>query len=357
MDRINQKYVQEFDDKCRKWRLHRFLRYATEPNFHGCSLIDLLSRVEDQLNHTRVKQERRIDLTESELTTHMINFFSIYMPKKVEEVKQICNKTHPLFIDANGNSHIFFHNAEKGELRSSAVGHQGENEFLSFDVFLHGDIRDLCVTAHEISHALSSRQQKIVKDIRAGDKINMKVDWVFDGAIEIESLITEKLFNRYLIKSGLYSKKDVSNYENGQINSLITEISLIRQETDVLKKLSWPVTKESLNILVKNLKKEHNTELLDRIEVMHNDRKASPYMFRYVVGRIVSDQWAKRFDCSDKETQEQMLDNFQDYLINAQGMTYEQTCDKLLGNNFRKVTENYIADKVTEKNQENIIAR
>lgn len=357
MNKINQQFAQEFDDKCRKWNSHGFLRYATEPDFYGCSLIDLIAQVEDQLKPTKVNPERKINLTENELTTHIINFFSTYMPKKAEEVKQICNKTHPLFIDADGKSHISFHKVGTSDHRSSSVGHPGENSFLSFDVFLHGDIDDLRVAAHEMSHALSSRNQHIVKDIRMGKKINMKVDWDFDGATEIESLITEKLFNRYLVKSGLYSKEDVNNYENAEINSLITEICLIRQETDVLKNLPCPVTQESLNALVKNLEKEHNTRLLHRIEAMHDDHKSSPYMFRYIVGRIISDQWAKRFDGSDKETQETMLDNFQDYLTNAHGMTYDQTCDKLLGNSFQEVAENYCLDKINDRKKENITTR
>lgn len=88
MNKINQQFTQEFDDKCRKWNSHGFLRYSTEPDFYGCSLIDLIAQVEDQLKPTKVNPERRINLTETELTTHIINFFSTYMPKKAEEVAE-----------------------------------------------------------------------------------------------------------------------------------------------------------------------------------------------------------------------------------------------------------------------------
>lgn len=352
--KITEKYAQEFDEKCARSDSHGFLRFLTEPDEHNVSLLDLIAQVEDVIKFNPSERDTDFELNEQTISNCMNKFFSRYMPQKADQVKQILNKTHPYFIDRDGGTHVNFIPAKAGDSHSSNVGHSGRRSFLEFNVYMHNSLEDLRTTAHELSHALSSHHQHLIEMLRSGasmeeiDKFTHK-GFENDCVGEVESHITERLFNRFLVKEGLYTKKDLENYENGQQASLLSEINLIREERDIIKNLSCPVSYESLDKLVKNLQQNHNDRLLERVEKMHDDPKSSGYMFRYVVGRIVADQWMKKFDKVDKQTQKNMLDNFQQFLDKTAELDLNGACENLLDQNFPCVVEDYVMDKVNEK--------
>lgn len=355
--KITKKYAQEFDKKCARTDSHGFLRFLTEPDVHNVSLLDLIAQVEDVIKFKPATHDIDIKLDEQTISKCMQKFYSQYMPQKVEQVKQILDKTHPYFIDRDGGSHVCFIPVKQGDSRSSNVGHSGRKSFLEFNVYIHNSLDDLRTTAHELSHALSSHHQHIIEMLRSNapmsevDKFTHK-GFESDCIGEIESHITERLFNRFLVESGLYTKKDLENYENQQQASLLSEINLIREERDIIKNLSCPVSYESLDKLVKNLQQNHNDKLLERVEKMHDDNKSSGKMFRYVVGRIVADQWIKKFDAQDEQSQKNMLDNFQRFLDKTAELDLDSACESLLDQNFSSVVEDYIMDKINEKKKE-----
>ncbi len=352
--KITKQYAQEFDYKCACADSHGFLRFITNPNAENISLLDLIAKVEDVIKFKPNKNKDNINLDEEKIFKCMDEFFCLYMPQKAEQVKSILNRTHSYFIDGNGVSHVNFISVKKEDNHSSNVGHCGKNSFLEFNVYIHNAIDDLRTTAHELSHALSSHHQHLIKLIRSNasmEEIEKYTQKRFekDCIGEIESYITEKLFNRFLIKKGVFSQEDLRNYENVQQESLLNEINLIREERDIIKKLSCPVSFESLDKLVKNLQRQHKNRLLERIEKMHDENKNSPYMFRYVVGRIVSEQWMKEFDsATDKEKQFEMLDNFQKYLDKTHELNLDTACEKLTGHNFACLVKDYVNDSVNQ---------
>ena len=346
--RITKQYAQEFDAKCAKVNAHGFLRFLTEPDANNISLINLIDQVEDAITFEQSKLDRDIQLNEQNISNYMNEFFSKYMPQKAEQVRQILSNTHPYFIDSNGGTHVNFIPVKKEDNHSSCVGHRGRHSFLDFNVYIHNSLDDLRTTAHELGHALSSHHQHLIEMIRSNvptqeiDKYTQK-SFEKDCVCEIESHIIERLFNRFLIKKGLYTNEDLENYEKGQQASLFSEINLIREERDIIKNLPCPVSYESLDKLVKGLQKNNQSRLIDRVKKIHDEDKCSSYMFRYVVGRIVADQWIRGFEnATNHQTRVEMLNKFQAYLDKTHKLDLDSACEDLLGQNFACVIEDYI---------------
>ncbi len=356
--KVTKQYAQEFDAKCAKVNAHGFLRFLTEPDTNNTSLLDLIAQVEDTIIFEQSKHDRDIQLNEQNISNCMNEFFSLYMPQKAEQVRQILNKTHPYFIDSNGGTHVNFISVKKGDNHSSSVGHSGRHTFLDFNVYIHNSLDDLRTTAHELGHALSSHHQHLIEMIRSNvpeqeiDKYTQK-SFERDCVGEIESHIIERLFNRFLVKKGLYTNEDLENYEKGQQASLLSEINLIREERDIIKSLPCPVSYESLDRLVKDLQNNNQNRLVDRVKKMHDDDKCSSYMFRYVVGRIVADQWIRNFEkATNHQTQVEMLNKLQVYLDKTHKLTLDSACEDLLGQDFACVVEDYITTKTNENKHE-----
>lgn len=351
--KITKKYAQEFNDKCAKSDSHGFLRFLTEPDENNVSLLDLIAQVEDIIKINPFENDREIELNQQNISNCINEFFSLYMPQKANQVKQILNKTHPYFIDRDGGTHVNFIPVKPGDSRSSNVGHSGRRPFLELNVYMHNSLDDLRTTAHELSHALSSHHQHTIEMLRSNapseeiDKFS-RTSFETDCIGEIESHITERLFNRFLVKNGIYTKKDIENYENQQQASLLSEINLIREERDIIKNLSCPVSYESLDNLVENLRQNHNDRLLERVEKMHDDHKSSGYMFRYVVGRIVADQWMKQFDNANEHSQKEMLEHFQQFLDKTHELNLNDACKYLLNKKFTSIVEDYVMDKINK---------
>ena len=357
--KITKQYADEFDKKCAKANSHGFLRFLTEPNIDNVSLLDLISQIENSIQWKPVKDDREIDLDKEKITKCMNEFFSKYLPKKAEEIGKILNGTHPYFIDREGGVHVNFIPSKKGDGHSGNVGHSDRRTYLEFNVYIHNSLDDLRTIAHELGHAISSHHKHLIELIRKDapskeiDKYSQK-SFERDCIGEIESHITERLFNRFLLEKDICSKEDLKNYEFGQQASLISEINLIREEKDIISELSCPVSYESLNRLVKNLEKRHQDRLLERVEKMHDgNNRYSAYMFRYIVGRVVSEQWMKKFErLKDEKAKEQMLNNFQNYLDKTYKLDLNSACEELLNENFACVVEDYVLDKVNEKKEQ-----
>lgn len=354
--KISKTYAEEFDEKCAKHNAHGFLRYITEPDDKNISLLDLFKEIEKTIIWQQVEPESEINLNEKQFKAIISDFYETYFPYKAKEVKQILNRSHPYFIDRAGNCHINFIKAEKNDFRSSNVGHAGRRTYLEFNVYFHNNVDDLSTTAHEIAHAISSHHKHLIELIRSDtnqseiDKyIQRKNNFDNDCIGEIESLIVEKLFIHYLHDMGLITEKDLCNFEKKQQATLLSEINLIQEEREILKELPCPVTEKSLANLVKNLEKTKNKRLIERIEKMHDNDRHSSYMFRYIVGRIVSEEWMKKYLASGKQKQTKMLEQFEHYLDNTYKLNLNNACDELLNLDFTSIVENYVIDKLNQR--------
>lgn len=352
--KVTEQFAQEFEKKCARVDAHGFLEFMSTPNDRGVSLLDIIAKVEDSIAFDRPKEDKNIDLSQNDINNCMTEFFSKYMPQKADEVTQILNKTHPYFIDEDGQSHINFIPSSKEDNRSSNVGCAKNKSCLELNVYLKNTIGDLRGTAHEISHALSAHHQHRVDMLRANDSMpkfrDTRTKFEKDCIGEIESHITENLLNRFLVSKGIYSKSDLKNYENLQQSSLLYEINLIREESDIIKQLHCPVTFEDLDGLVTYLQHNNKPRFVERVQKMHDENGNSPYMFRYVVGRIVSEEWMKKFvEAPNAQVQKDMLDNFQAYLNQTHKLDLDSACKTLLDKDFLHIAKDYVIDKTNEK--------
>ena len=348
---VSKTYASEFDVRCKNSNAYVFLHFITQKSSKNVSYLDLISTLNKNITTFPTKEDKYMQLSETEIKNYMNEFFSAYFPKKAEEVKKILNKTHTYFLDSDGTNHVNFVYADPNNHRTSNVTQSGNNLFLEFNVYIHNTLEDLRVTAHELSHALSSQHKHMIDLLRSKDKNEdiegYKTTLKHSLIMEIESNITERLFNRFLVEKDVYSQKDIDNYQKKQQASLRSEINLIQEESEILKNLSQPVTSESLNNLIDNLNKNGDKNLLKRIEKMYDGQRSSEYMFKYVVGRIVADQWMKEFE-KNPDKRASMLNKFQDYLDKTFELSLDSACEILIDKNFDCALKDYIDLKQNE---------
>ena len=82
---------------------------------------------------------------------------------------------------------------------------------------------------------------------------------------------------------------------------------------------------------------------------MASERREGQYLFRYVVGRVVSDQWLKQYDNADENTKQGMLNTFQDYIDKTDTINLDDACEMLMGQNYACTVEDFATDKLSER--------
>lgn len=347
--KITKQYAYELNEKCKNVKAHNYLDFLDE-KYSKFKIIDLIEQIDLTPNFKNNTQSTPLKFTKETGCDIVLEFFDKYLPNKSKEVSKIFDGTHPLFLDQKGKSQISIDVNKNGR---SCVARKNGNMFLEFFVAVDQTADGLKTLAHETAHALSSHHQQPVKNARNNittkEQPTLKEVFERDCVGEIESYITEKLFLRFLLKKGIINKQEIENDRIGNEKSLITERNLILEEYDILKQLDCPITYESLKYLTQKLEKENNNVLLKRIEEMHNNKDHhSSYMFRYVVGRIVSQTWIEKFEECTNEERAQMLKNFEDYLDHTHEYKLDDACQKLLGKNFEQIAKSYV-----EKQNEN----
>ncbi|MBO7508447.1 MAG: hypothetical protein J6T39_02245, partial [Clostridia bacterium] len=284
------------------------------------------------------------------------DFFKEYFPKKSIEAISILEKTNPYFFDKDEKCHIDFFRVLPDNKSTSSVGHHGNDDFLTFTAYLHGTLSDMRIITHEITHGISSHHKKMIDLIDLGNQKAVRdyqrtmSSFKHDCVGEIESHITERLFNYFLYKKKLLSKDDLINYDNLQRSSLAYEINTIKEECEVLKNLDCPVTFESLKKFVSNMEEQENFRLVDRTKKMMDKNQNASYMFRYVVGRIVAYEWFKEFKSTTTNDERcEMLAKFENFLDNTDSLTLDDACKFLLGKSFEKVANDFTHDIKRQK--------
>ena len=314
-------------------------------------IIDLIESLDESIVEPKIGEIKTHKMNKETTFGYVQKFFDQYLPQKALEAKSILNQTHPLFVDPDGKSHINFF--QKPQSQESKVGIHGNNPFLEFQVSLDGTIEnDGILTAHEITHALSSRLQNMAKSARENKEMpHLHDDEFFNNncTTEIEAYVTERLFVHFLEKEKLFSKQDAKNYLALDHKSLISETTQVMEEAKILEKLSCPITENSLKTLVKQLRKKGDKRLLGRIQEMHNDPRLGDYKFKYIVGRVVGDTFIKEFEKAPESKKAQMLNRFQDYLDGTHNQTLDGACQKLLGKDFSFVCKDFIKKQRFEK--------
>ena len=346
-DDIN-RFIDNFVAKYNSESMHDYVKFMSSCEADTLSLYEVVGSLGKTVDYIPNGRLRDINFTKEDVQKCMHAFFGKYLPRKVNVVDSILNGTDPYFIDPDGNSHVYFRNVSKDDRNSSSVGHDGDNKYLEFNVYLHGSIEDLSTTAHELGHAISAHHRRLLDNVRAGNNVP-KRDPANDCVGEIESHIIEGLFVRYLRDKKMLTIGDMEDYKNCSNTSLIKETTTITEEREVLKDLPKNFTRDDVFDLI--VKYDQNTDFnkLRRIEKMAGERREGQYLFRYVVGRVVSDQWLKQYDNADENTKQGMLNTFPDYIDKTDTINLDDACEMLMGQNYACIVEDFATDKLSER--------
>lgn len=346
--KIDEKMALDFRLRCRVLNADGFLKFLqTTSQQQTVSYLELVNEVSKNLHFEDVPDMRKTPKNKKELKTTVINFFNEYMPKKADEVKQVFGGTHPAFTTPSGKNRVFIKKVFWGT-KSSGVNHIPGNEFLNMMLCLNGNLEDYIAAAHEMSHALSASMQnslisnQFYKDIDDKNEDYFKQDCI----CEIESHITEKLFCEYMYKKGKFNAEDCKNFNDKACEEQYFHSKLISEEEKIVSQIKYPITAKTLNELYNSLQQQKNYHIVSRFKKMcygYSDYN-SCYVFRYFVAEVVADQWFKKYQSSNDNEKQNMLNNFQDYLDKTTDLELDSACQMLLGQNFDKIAINYVND-------------
>lgn len=341
-------FARELDEKCAQVDAHRFYAFLNNNKVKNYTWIDNLQYLNRNLSWTKdCGKKKKTKLTPKEQEAYVTEFFS-----KIS--KDLGDKSRAIFSRQDDKYKITYHQVKEGDNNSSSVGHSDKNKHLDFNLYFHGTLDDMRTLAHETSHAMSAHHIKLIDlirsnapDIEIREYLDKRKNFQYDCVGEIESHITEHLFNQFMLGKGLISEDDILDYSAREANSLINNLNLILEENEIISQLNCPVDFASVDKLTKHLTKDNNQVLLDRIVKMKerdfSDNTHGKYRFRYVVARLVSDVWIERYnECTNKQERQDMLDNFATYLSKTDNLTINEACQFLLGVELEKCAEEYM---------------
>lgn len=352
--KINYKTTMNLRERCKSFEADKFFKYLSKTNeTQKISYLQIINEVNSNIKYTYAADARKVARNKKQTEQYVEGFFAEYMPQKLDEVKQIFNGTHPLFINKKGKKQVSFKKAYRGE-KSSGVQHVPGTTNLRFYINLYGDLNDYITTAHEISHALSASMQNLsLNNYDPHAKLTEK-SYEKDCMCEIESHITEKLFVEYMHNKKIFSDQDVKNYNDDVKEDMYFHSRLLSEELKIISVLPPALTIKSLSGYYENLKKSEDARLMRRFKRMCQgySNYNCYYVYRYFVAKIVADQWYKEYQSSPPQKQQNMLNTFQNYLEKTDQLNIESACQMLMGKNFETIASNYINDlKQDNKNK------
>ena len=311
------------------------------------SYLDIINAVNKYIRYDDINDLRKVRKDKALVRAVVKDFFREYMPEKSNEVDQIVDGTHPAFVDQKGKKHVYIKKVWHGE-KSSGVSHVPGQDFLSFTLYLHGDINDYIAAVHEMSHAISADMQDSLSGDKKTKDLLCKSPAYFskDCVCEIESHITERLFCEYMREKGKFSAQDVKDFEDDTQESLYFHTHLLSEEQAVVAQVPEYITKDTLQNLYNKLQEQNNNHVTSRFKKMCHGFSFynSKYVFRYFVANIVADQWIKEYRSSSEAQKQAMRATFQDYLDKTTDIDLNDACQMLMGQHFDKIAINYIND-------------
>ncbi len=259
-----------------------------------------------------------------QIKKEMSNFFSKYYSKElIKDVNSILDGTNDYFIDPKTKGSQIYFDGQK-----SHVSHRGNDKFLSFHVGIQSCLKDYLITAHELTHAMSSQYRVFVDRLRNNIDFNLIFNPVSDGLCEIESHIIERMYVKYLLDLGKIKDEDVTSYLDESMVSLRCEVRAIIDENGKLSKDIYGQKGD------------------------YGEKKDGAYFFRYIVGRVVADQWIKKYSAASKVNKKVMIRNYENYLKKTHEISFDDACQFLLGKDFIHVAQDFVKDLKNEQEKD-----
>ncbi|MBQ9795987.1 MAG: hypothetical protein IJW36_03425 [Clostridia bacterium] len=339
-------FVKKLNRNCEKVQAHHFNEYLANARYGGISPLEQLNIIRKELNDfQKVDNEKTINFSQEQLLQIVKDFYESLNTQLSQQVNSILNRENP-----NPNYKVEIITDRKDPCFGiSHVGHSNLNTHLDVNISLDGSVEGLRVAAHELSHAISFHHTKKIEIAQQNDQkklmdfLHYLGEYSRDCINEIESHIIEYLFMEFLVDRGIISNDDFKNFEAIRHNSLLNNIDLIREEYQILKNVSCPITVESFQNFVKKIntpliKTNRYKSLMNRSKLMaerkpedNTQNHYSQYRYRYVIGEIVSTLWYENYSQSSKDKKQEMIDKFVEYLSITDTLSLETACNYLLG--------------------------
>ena len=172
-------------------------------------LNDIFDLTQGYVFEHRLHKPLNYELTEGNIKPIMLDFYDKHYTKpKAEEVRDILSGKSTYFTGENGY-HVNF---LKGEGKSK-VSFYPKNDYAEFFVYIDKNcLNVLKITAHELSHAISSYNKNVVTCAREHKKRDTNFHPEHDAIREVESYITEALFLNYMLSKGMITIDDGLDY-------------------------------------------------------------------------------------------------------------------------------------------------
>lgn len=198
------------------------------------------------------------------------------------------------------------------------------------------------VVAHEFSHVLEERTQKMMKQKS-------------DCLSEVVSMYVEKIFIDFLSKlevegKGTEKQKFIDENQKQQFlkhrdNLFLKQVCIMLEENEIIEQLGAQITGEKLEAIEKKYEgSQRGKALSDRMKVMiFGDCGHEVYgqrEFRYVVGEVVSRALYQDFQKNPQKT----MNKFSKFLkVNAE-IDEKQAFSLLLGENYQQKVQDVLCD-------------
>lgn len=355
-------YVKNLDKNCAIVDAHGFNSFINH-KIDGKSIMDNLKIIQSLLEIEKLKNIK-FDKSYSEQINIVKEFYKTYFPSISETIDSIIDNKNP---DYNVVLQL-------GKSVHSSVGHSGFATKLNFVVGLDGSLEGMITLVHELSHAISAHHTETIsqtkainsKDLSNQEKNELiakfnefckhKSDFDIDCIGEIESHIVENLFVQYLLDKKIISQENYDTYFLSRKISLNNNLNLIFEENEIISNLPCPITYESVLKFIQNKHNEHSSNfknIINRLKIMsERDEKSgkhSKYMYRYVVGEIVSSVWFDKY-LTNLKNKKEMLDKFISYLSNTDKLNINSASEFLINEDFMNCINDYI--NLNEHNNE-----
>jgi len=206
---------------------------------------------------------------------------------------------------------------------------------IEIDLAPTDDVKGMNTVAHEYGHILEQRVQQ---------KVRQRTDCLG----EISSFFIEKLYADYLLKIGNIDETQYYALKKAHKQDFIANARIMLEEYEILSQLKIPITGEQLAKLEERYcgTKRYN-HLKHRINEMINGKNGKDfhgeYVFRYIVGEVVSELMYQDFYKDPNET----LKRYKQFLSCNAEIKREEAFEMLLGENYRQRMTKYLdAEKV-----------
>lgn len=358
-----QDMLKQLKKNCKFYDAYNYNKFLNETTIDGVKLIELLKELRIQTSRRIYKQKTRsLGLTQDQQFKLAVKFFNGLDKNIGALVKSILNEKnedYKLNISSTGGSH---------------VSHNGNNDFVEIFVELKDTVDNLHQLPHELVHAISGRntqmlllikklkQAKQTKDPQQIGQAKDNLDnfanrldaYDRDCIGEIESIIVERLFYKFLLEKKIILKEDYKNYRYGAMNVFEDNLKQILEENQILNHLPEPIKFETAMDYVQILQQTKSFELLGRMRTMSEPGQKrgsgqikSKYAMRYVVAEMVASQWFNLYKTSNKEEQQKMLQQFLKFLTKTGDFNIENSTQFLLNKSLAE-TINGFFDKLTD---------